>query len=129
MWDKKLTKGQQREDLLVENIKSWMRFQLVERGKITKAEIWENIDIEVMWVKNFKFKKEDIIVVDEVWERTLKFHVKRKWEDKTGEWDKVIEFEFNKLLFVQRFEGITNLVNVVRNILQQTQDRASSILD
>lgn len=110
----KKTPNHIKEDFLVDNLKAWMKFQVIEKTALKKKEL-DNGWIVIVGVSNFKFQKDDIICIDEVWKKTVRFHVQRGGKDKAKK-EKVIEFEFNKLIFVQRFESFTDLDNVIDNV-------------
>ena len=123
MGKNKLTKMQQEEDFLVESLKEWQCFVIREKNKLKKSQVEEEEGIEIMWVNHFKFKKDDVIVIDEIRKKNLVFHVQRKWKDKKEE-KQIITFEFNKLIFVQRFRDVSDLSETVNLI----KDKAQNIL-
>lgn len=111
---------QEREDFLAGAMKAWMKFQVIEKNILKKKEL-DQWWIDIIWVNNFKFKRDDILVIDEVWKRSVKFHVVRKDKDKTNN-DEIIRFEFSKIIFIQRFESFTDLDNVIDNVITQISE-------
>jgi len=106
---------EEREDFLAENISEWMKFQVIEKNKLSKRDLdWEGIS--VIWMSNFKFKRDDIIKIEESWKKSVTFYVEREWKKFKNDQDKTVYFKFNRLIFVQRFESFTDLNNIVDNI-------------
>jgi len=105
---------EEREDFLAENISEWMKFQVIEKNKLSKRDLdWEGIS--VIWMSNFKFKRDDIIKIEESWKKSVTFYVEREWKKFKNDQDKTVYFKF-RLIFVQRFESFTDLNNIVDNI-------------
>jgi len=106
---------EEREDFLAENISEWMKFQVIEKNKLSKRDLdWEGIS--VIWMSNFKFKRDDIIKIEESWKKSVTFYVEREWKKFKNDQDKTVYFKFNRLIYVQRFESFTDLNNIVDNI-------------
>jgi len=97
------------------------------------VEIFQPIaDIEVMWIQKFKFRRDDTIEVIETvpqeWDegkkrKSVVFHVirnKKKVVDTTG---KELEFTFYWLIFLQRFEGISDIKDIVERVKWSIDDK------
>lgn len=82
-------------------------------------------------MKSFKFKKGDIIVIEEMFEtpnnmQRIKFYVERKGKEIQDEKGERVIFEFSRIIFVQRFRQISDMENVIDNVKRATQERLKS---
>ncbi len=112
---KKQNLKEEREDFLAKNISRWMKFQVTEKNKLSRKDL-DGDGIEVTWVKHFRFKRDDIIVVENETERSITFHVERDGKKVKNDNKNLIRFEFSKLIFVKAFENFTDLDNVIDNV-------------
>ncbi|NDK09523.1 hypothetical protein GW846_01975 [Candidatus Gracilibacteria bacterium] len=118
---------EEREDFLAENISEGMKFQVIEKNKLSKRDL-DGEGISVIGMSNFKFKRDDIIKIEESGKKSVTFYVEREGKKFKNDQDKTVYFKFNRLIFVQRFESFTDLNNIVDNITDVYAGEISDIM-
>ncbi len=105
---------QEQENSMAGQITQGMSFVISEKNKLWKSEIQDSEDIEVMWIQNFRFKAWDVIQIisAEVWE-SITFHILRNNEKCKNDEGKIIEFIFNRLIFIQRFRTKSDIEEIL----------------
>ncbi len=119
------TSPREADENALQSLTLGMRFKLEDKNKLWKKEVAKEEDIEILGMKSFKFKKYDIIVIDEMLEtennmQRIRFHIERKSEDIKDEQNQRVVFEFSRVIFVQRFRQISDMENVIENVKRVT---------
>lgn len=125
------------------------------KGKNRKSAIWDNdsktqlslsvddfrdifetyADIEIAYLNAFRFKQDDVIVIDEILEwhylrengetgrarNQVVFHIRREWEDVLDWQGHILKFKFNAEIFLERFQKHTDIEDVIKKIKQRVK--------
>lgn len=115
----------ERENEISESLNVWMQFCLDHKYKFATKDS-DNDDIEIIWLKSFKFKKNDILTIEELFiegelERVI-FSVERNWKKVQDSDGNELSFKFSRIIFVHRFHWMSDMEDICNNTQKKVAD-------